>query len=300
MTARRIEDVWKAEPTREGAGVHLDRAFGFHEVPRLDPYLLLDSFHSKRREDYEKGFPWHPHRGIETITYVIDGEVEHGDSLGNGGVIKSGDVQWMTAASGIVHQEMPRGNKKGELWGTQLWANMPAKKKMTDPRYQGFTADQIPTVEKEGVTVRVISGEALGARGPVQDEVIEPLYIDVSVPAGKTFTHPVKLGHTVFAFVVDGEGYFDQGRDPFERENKGSSYDTKPSCVCGTGSLVRYGPGDQVTVVADKSSVRFLLVSGKPLGEPVAWYGPIVMNTREELRQAFDEYASGKFLKHGK
>jgi redox-sensitive bicupin YhaK (pirin superfamily) len=300
-SARRIAKVWKSQPTIEGAGVHLRRAFG-QAMPELDPFLLLDDFHSADRKDYERGFPWHPHRGMETITYVLDGDVEHGDSLGNSGIISSGDVQWMTAGSGIVHQEMPQGNRKGEMWGFQLWANLPKKNKMMDPRYQEVKAQSIPVVKTpEGASVRVICGEVSGTKGPVADIVTDPEYIDVSLPAGKVFTHPVKSSHNVFAYVVEGEGYFDDGRDPYAREERGENYfDFSRPCVCAAGSLVVFGPGSSVVVTTDKKPVRFLLVSGKPIREPVAWYGPIVMNTTDELRTAFEEYQKGTFVKHGK
>jgi redox-sensitive bicupin YhaK (pirin superfamily) len=297
---RRIAQVWKSEPVIEGAGVHLRRAFGFQGTHELDPFLLLDAFHSDKREDYEKGFPWHPHRGMETITYVLDGDVEHKDSLGNSGNIAAGDVQWMTAGSGIVHQEMPKGDKKGELWGFQLWANLPRKNKMMDPRYQEVKAATIPVVKTSGgATVRVISGEVSGTRGPVTGIVTDPEYLDVSLPAGKVFTHAVAADHTVFAYVVEGEAYFDELRDPYAREDTAeNTYDLARPCTCGTHSLVVYGPGSAVSVTTDKKPVRFLLVAGKPIREPVAWYGPIVMNTQEELKTAFEEYQSGTFLKH--
>jgi hypothetical protein len=297
---RRISKVWRSQPTSEGAGVHLRRAFGFREVPELDPFLLLDDFRSENPEDYRRGFPWHPHRGMETITYMLDGEVEHGDSLGNSGLIKPGDVQWMTAGSGIIHQEMPRGDRRGQMGGFQLWANLPASKKMMDPRYRDVEAAQIPVVQTpDGASVRVICGEVNGVPGPVRDIVTEPEYLDVSLPAGKAFTHRVKAGHTVFAYVIDGEGYFDQGRDPFDREAVGDNYfDLERPCVCGTYTLAVYGPGEAVVVTTDKEPVRFILVSGKPLKEPVAWYGPIVMNSQEELRTAFAEYQRGTFLNH--
>src|ERR1051326_2218226 len=207
---RTVKSVWKSVPTMDGAGVALKRAFGFHELPRLDPFLLLDNFKSDNRDDYKNGFPWHPHRGIETITYVLDGDVEHKDSLGNAGVIGSGDIQWMTAGSGIIHQEMPQGNRKGEMWGFQLWANLPAQDKMMDPRYREVKDANLPKVKtKDGATVRVIAGEIEGIRGPVQDVVTDPEYLDVTLPAGKMFTHAVTPGHTVFAYVVEGEGTFD-------------------------------------------------------------------------------------------
>ncbi len=299
---RRIKKVWKAKPTIEGAGVHLKRAFGYHEVPQLDPFLLLDDFRSNDPAEYVRGFPWHPHRGIETITYVLAGDVEHGDSLGNRGVISSGDVQWMTAGSGIIHQEMPKGDREGRMWGFQLWANLPARHKMMDPRYREVKRDDIPeATTAEGATVRVVCGEVAGVRGPVREIVTEPDYLDVSIPARSTFRHPVKAGHTVFAYVFEGEGYFDPERDPYAREDVGERYfDMERPCVCGNGTVVLYGPGDTVAVSTEERPVRFLLVSGRPLGEPVAWYGPIVMNTQAELRVAFREYEQGTFVKHAR
>ena len=299
-SVRQIKKVWKSIPTIEGAGVRLKRLFGFREIPQLDPFLLLDCFHSDHRDDFVRGFPWHPHRGIETITYVLDGDVEHQDSLGNSGVIRSGDVQWMTAGSGIIHQEMPKGDAKGRMWGFQLWANLPRRDKMMDPRYREVTAQQIPAVKTpEGATVRIICGQADGVQGPVREFVTDPEFLDVSLPAGKSFTHSVKAGHNLFACVVDGEGYFDPGRNPFARETIGESYfDMKPPCACGEGALVLYEPaGDTVLVTTDKRTVRFLLVSGKPLKESIAWYGPIVMNTQEELKTAFQEFQAGTFIK---
>ncbi|PIQ81500.1 MAG: hypothetical protein COV76_08490 [Candidatus Omnitrophica bacterium CG11_big_fil_rev_8_21_14_0_20_64_10] len=300
--ARKIRKVWQSISALEGAGVRLNRAFGFHQVPQLDPFLLLDCFRSDNRDDYVKGFPWHPHRGIETITYVLDGDVEHRDSMGNRGIIKPGDVQWMTAGSGIIHQEMPQGSPQGRMWGFQLWSNLPKRNKMMAPRYREVTASTIPAVKTpEGATVRIICGQIGEIRGPVKEIVTDPGYLDVSLPAGKVFTHPVKPGYTVFAFVVEGEGRFDPGQDPFAREGTGSVYDTKPSCNCREGTIVLYDPmGETVRVTTDEKPVRFLLVSGKPLKEPVAWYGPIVMNTKEELRQAFDEFSAGTFIKEKK
>jgi quercetin 2,3-dioxygenase len=299
---RRIARIWKSKPTLEGAGVHLKRAFGYSQVPLFDPFLLLDDFHSDNPQHYLRGFPWHPHRGIETITYVHQGRVEHGDSMGNRGVIESGDVQWMTAGNGIVHQEMPKGRDDGMMWGFQLWANLPAAHKMMDPRYRGITAAQIPEATLAGnVKVKVICGQVDGVKGPVQDVMVAPEYLDVSVPAGTAFTHPVSRGHTVFAYVVDGEGYFDAERNAYGHEMVGLNYfDFSRRCVCGAEHLVLYGDGEAVTVTTQERPVRFLLVSGRPIGEPVAWYGPIVMNTQDELRIAFEEYEAGTFLKHGK
>jgi redox-sensitive bicupin YhaK (pirin superfamily) len=283
MTVTRIfRKVWRAEPTIEGAGVHLKRAFGNREAPRLDPFLLLDDFRSDDPSKYLPGFPWHPHRGIETITYVLEGDVEHGDSMGNRGDITAGDVQWMTAGSGIVHQEMPRGNAQGRMGGFQLWANLPASHKMMDPRYRDVKRSEIPEVSMEGgAKVKIVCGRVNGVQGPVRDIVTDPEYLDVSVPKGTQFTHTVKKGHTVFAYVVEGSARFDPGRDG----------------LCGPESLVHYGDGDAVSIAAEKEPVRFLLVSGKPIGEPVAWHGPIVMNTSEEIRIAFEEYRNGTFIK---
>lgn len=298
---RIIEKIWKSEPTIEGAGVHLKRAFGFHEVPTLDPFLLLDDFRSENPAEYKNGFPWHPHRGMETITYVLDGDVEHADSMGNKGDISSGDVQWMTAGSGIIHQEMPKGNSKGQMFGFQLWANLPSHAKMMDPRYRGIKKKEIPVVTMpDGVKVRIISGELNGVKGPVQDVMTSPEYMDVELPAGKSFTHIVEDGHTVFAYVIDGEAYFDHLRSPFAHDASGKNYfDMSPSCPCNDGTLILYKrSGSHVNITTSTSSARFLLVSGKPLNEPVAWYGPIVMNTQEELRVAFKEYNDGNFVKH--
>jgi redox-sensitive bicupin YhaK (pirin superfamily) len=298
---RRIERIWKSRATIEGAGVHLKRAFGFQEVPRLDPFLLLDDFHSNKPAEYLAGFPWHPHRGIETITYVLHGEVEHGDSMANKGIISPGDVQWMTAGSGIIHQEMPKGAPSGLMWGFQLWANLPASQKMMDPRYRDVKQSQIPDIELDsGVKVKIICGKVNKESGPVKDIVIEPEYLDVHVPPKTAFSHPVKTGHTAFAYLIEGRGYFDQERDSFKHEVVGANYfDFQRECLLGPESLALFErAGDQIKVTTEESSVRFLLVSGKPIGEPVAWYGPIVMNTQKELRIAFDEYQKGTFIKH--
>jgi quercetin 2,3-dioxygenase len=289
---RKIQQVWKSEPTIEGAGVHLKRAFGFRQLPKFDPFLLLDDFHSGTPADYLSGFPWHPHRGMETITYVLDGTVEHGDSMGNEGVISSGDVQWMTAGSGIIHQEMPKGDGTGRMWGFQLWANLPASVKMMQPRYQEVKSGQIPAIKLTGgVRVRIVAGTLGEIEGPVRDIVTEPEFLDVSVPAHSAFVHPVKQGHTVFAYVIDGEGYFDQ--DPAAPD------DFKSKKPFGPETLILYGDGDEVMVVAGDKPVRFVLASGKPLKQPIAWQGPIVMNTREEVATAFDQLRKGTFIKSG-
>jgi len=297
---RKIDKVWQSKPTLEGAGVRLQRAFGYQEVPQFDPFLLLDDFRGDDPADYLKGFPWHPHRGIETITYVLAGEVAHGDSMGNRGVITPGDVQWMTAGSGIVHQEMPQGDDQGRMYGFHLWANLPASQKMMEPRYRDVKSAQIPEVSvAQGVKVKIICGRVNGVAGPVQDIVTDPEYLDVSMPAGSEFHHPVKSGHTALAYVIAGEGYFDPERDAYAHEAIGANYfDFDRRCVCGDRSIILYGDGDELAISAPASSVRFLLVSGQPIGEPVAWYGPIVMNTQEELQFAFKEYQEGTFIKH--
>jgi quercetin 2,3-dioxygenase len=299
---RRIRRIFHSRPTIEGAGVHLKRGFGFGEVPELDPFLLLDDFHSAEPADYLAGFPWHPHRGIETITYVLHGVVEHGDSMGNRGVIGPGEVQWMTAGSGIIHQEMPKGDGTGLMWGFQLWANLPAKQKMMDPRYREVKSADIPEVWFEnGVSVKVIAGEVDGTVGPVEGVVTDPEYLDVSLPPGTSFGRPVPRGRTVFAYVIEGSGYLSPDRDPFGYEVEGASYfDIDRSALVVKESVALFGHGDRLEATAGGEPFRFLLISGVPIGEPVAWYGPIVMNTREELRQAFQEYQDGTFIKRAR
>jgi redox-sensitive bicupin YhaK (pirin superfamily) len=299
---RKIKKILKSKPTIEGAGVHLKRAFGYVQVPLLDPFLLLDDFHSDHPDDYIKGFPWHPHRGIETITTMLYGKVEHGDSMGNKGTISSGDVQWMTAGSGIIHQEMPKGQKDGLMWGFQLWANLPASHKMMDPRYRDVKSKQIPEVTLDhGVKVKIICGEVNGVKGPVQDIVIDPEYLDITVPSKTNFTHPVKKGHTVFAYVIEGKGYFDTERDSYAYEVEGANYfDFKRDCLMSPETLILFDEGDEVAISTEEKAIRCLLISGKPIGEPVAWYGPIVMNTQEELKIAFEEYQNGTFIKYKK
>ena len=299
METRKIAKVLKSKPTIEGAGVHLKRAFGFSQVPIFDPFLMLDDFRSDYPENYLKGFPWHPHRGIETITYVLRGDVEHGDSMGNKGVISSGDVQWMTAGSGIIHQEMPKGDPNGSMYGFQLWANLPKSQKMMVPRYRDVKSDQIPEVELEGgIRIRIICGKVENKQGPVRDIIIDPEYLDITVSAGLEYTHPTKRGHKVFAYVIDGIGYFCKEKKPFSYEIEGTNYfDMKREPFLGNGDLVLFSDGDQVMVSTEKDPVRFLLISGKPIGEPIAWYGPIVMNTRDELRIAFEEFNNGTFIK---
>jgi quercetin 2,3-dioxygenase len=280
QSVRKIQMTLTRQPVLEGAGVHLNRVFGHIQAPRLDPFLMLDDFRSNTPEHYLKGFPWHPHRGIETITYVTKGDVEHADSIGNTGVISSGDVQWMTAGSGIIHQEMPKGDVNGSMHGFQLWANLPASQKMMAPRYRGITSDQIPRVELEnGISVKVIAGAIGGARGPVDDIVIDPEYFDCTVPADQTFTHAIDPDYTAFIYVVSGKGKVaDQAIE--------------------NGTLVLFGKGDQLVVNAATETLGFLLLTGKPLNEPVAWQGPIVMNTQAELENAFREYREGTFIKN--
>jgi redox-sensitive bicupin YhaK (pirin superfamily) len=298
-TTRMIRKVLKAKSTLEGAGVHLKRVFGFSEVPLLDPFLLLDDFRSDKPEHYLKGFPWHPHRGIETITYVLKGDVEHGDSMDNKGVIGSGDVQWMTAGSGIIHQEMPKGDPEGRMEGFQLWANLPKAHKMMAPRYRGVESRDIPEVRlANGGRVKVICGRMEEVTGPVMDIVTEPEYLDISLPPGVEFRHLTKRGHTVCAYVIGGQGYFCQEKNPFTYEVEGLNYfDMQREPFVSNGMLVLLDDGDEVLVTTETEPVRFLLISGKPIGEPVAWYGPIVMNTEEELKIAFDEYRQGTFIK---
>jgi len=280
---REVRVTLKSRSTMEGAGVRLKRAFGDVD-PSLDPFLLLDDFHSDNPNDYLAGFPWHPHRGIETITYILHGQVEHKDNMENSGVIGAGDVQWMTAGSGIIHQEMPKKNINDPvLAGFQLWANLPASFKMMDPRYRDITKEQIPEViVSDGVKVKIICGEINNVKGPVQDIITDPEYLDVSMAPNSEFKHSIDNSHNVFAYVIEGEAIFDPRKDT----------------LVNVENLVIYRNGDEVVVNTKEKPVRFLLISGKPIGEPVAWQGPIVMNTEEELRLAFREYSQGTFIKH--
>ena len=299
MSIRPIKRLAKAKPTLEGAGVHLRRAFGFGATSDFDPFLLLDDFRNDIPEDYLAGFPWHPHRGIETITYVLAGTVEHGDSMGNRGVIGAGDIQWMTAGRGIIHQEMPKGDPAGRMHGFQLWANLPAALKMTAPRYQEVKAADIPEItDNDGVRVRLVCGAFRGKTGPVDGIAADPMYLDVSVPPGRRRTLPVETTRNAFAYVFAGTGKFCNASGPLAVPTEGIGWlDTAPPKEADNRSLVLFDHGDEVSVQAGDEGIRFLLVSGKPLGEPVAWYGPIVMNTQEELRQAFQELQEGTFLK---
>jgi hypothetical protein len=302
MSIRPVKSIVQSKPTLEGAGVKLRRAFGFGETSEFDPFLLLDDFRNDKPADYLAGFPWHPHRGIETITYVLAGEVEHGDSLGNRGKMGAGDVQWMTAGSGILHQEMPKGDAQGRMHGFQLWANLPSSLKMTAPRYQDIPAKAIPeVVDDDGTRVRVVCGDFWGKRGPVEGVAADPRYLDISVPPGKRKTLPVELGRHAFAYVFEGSGSFSDSSKPFGvlTEKDTPSGETLVRERTGNRSLVLFDSGDEVTVQAGDEGIRFLLVSGKPIEEPVAWYGPIVMNTKAELQTAVNELNSGTFIKHG-
>jgi redox-sensitive bicupin YhaK (pirin superfamily) len=300
MSLRPVKTVTESRPTIEGAGVHLRRAFGFGETEPFDPYLLFDDFRGDTPEAYRAGFPWHPHRGIETITYVLAGEVDHGDSLGNSGTIGAGDVQWMTAGSGIIHQEMPRGDEAGRMHGFQLWLNLPREHKMTAPRYQDVPAAAVPVVgEDDGTVARVVCGSLWGATGPVDGIAGEPSYLDVTVPAGVRRRIPVASGRHAFAYVFDGSGTFRDASAPravATEEPDGSIRHAVEEI--GNRSLVLFDSGDEIVVTAGEHGIRFLLVAGRPFGEPVAWRGPIVMNTEGELRQAWSELAAGSFLKH--
>jgi len=301
MSIRPVKRIAKSTPTMEGAGVKLHRAFGFGATDEFDPFLLLDDFRNDRPDDYLKGFPWHPHRGIETITYVLAGTVEHGDSLGNKGKMGAGDVQWMTAGSGILHQEMPKGDPQGRMHGFQLWANLPAALKMTAPRYQDIPAKEVPEiVDDDGTRVRIITGEFWGKKGPVEGVAADPRYLDIFVPPGKRKTLPVEVTRHAFAYVFEGSGTFGSASQPFGvlTEKEGANGETLIREQTGNRSLVVFDRGDEVTVQAGEQGVRFLLVSGKPIEEPVAWYGPIVMNTQAELKQAVSELQNGTFIKH--
>jgi redox-sensitive bicupin YhaK (pirin superfamily) len=301
MSVRPIKRLITSKPTIEGAGVHLRRAFGFGDTSDFDPFLLLDDFRNDRPEDYLAGFPWHPHRGIETITYVLAGTVDHADSLGNAGSISAGDVQWMTAGSGIIHQEMPKGDDEGRMHGFQLWANLPSSLKMTQPRYQDVSSADIPEVtDDDGTRVRIICGDFWGASGPVDGIAAEPRYLDVWIPPLTRKSLPVETTRHAFSYVFDGSGTFCNASEPLEvpTEGVGPADISVPEAV-ENRSLVVFDRGDEITVEAGEMGIRFLLVSGKPLEEPIAWYGPIVMNTQAELRQAFAEFDAGTFLKHG-
>ncbi|NRA99444.1 MAG: pirin family protein [Rhodobacteraceae bacterium] len=300
MSLRPVLSQSPAQPTMEGAGVKLHRAFGFTDPTMLDPFLLFDDFRNDREEDFIKGFPWHPHRGIETITYVLSGSVEHGDSLGNHGTLGAGDVQWMTAGSGILHQEMPTGNAQGQMHGFQLWGNLPSSLKMTAPRYQDVKGTEIPEViDDDGTRVKVIVGEFWGKNGPVDGIAANPQYLDVFVPAGVKKTFKIDTYRRAFAYVFEGSAAFADASQPagvlLEKEVMGEEVNIRD--MSGDRTLVRFGTGDEVTVQAGPEGARFLLISGAPIDEPVAWHGPIVMNTRDELIQAVQDLQNGTFIK---
>ncbi|MEW2911359.1 pirin family protein [Leisingera sp. JC11] len=300
MSLRPILETRAAQPHTEGAGVKLHRAFGFQDPSELDPFLLFDDFRNENPEDYLRGFPWHPHRGIETITYVLAGSVEHGDSLGNVGTLGAGDVQWMTAGSGILHQEMPTGNAKGQMHGFQLWGNLPASQKMTAPRYQDIKGTDIPEIiDDDGTRVKVIAGDFWGKRGLVDGIAADPQYLDVYVPAGVKKTLPIDTYRRAFAYVFEGEAAFADASAPqgvlLEKEVAGQEVNIRD--LSGDRTLIRFGTGDEITVQAGPQGVRFLLIAGAPINEPVAWHGPIVMNTQEQLHQAFRDLRNGTFIK---
>ena len=300
MSLRPTRETRKAQPTTEGAGVHLHRAFGFHDPSELDPFLLFDDFRNDVPAHYLQGFPWHPHRGIETITYVLSGTVEHGDSLGNTGRLGAGDVQWMTAGSGIMHQEMPKGNAKGQMHGFQLWANLPASLKMTTPRYQDVQGKDIPLVtDDDGTEVKIIVGTFWGQTGVVDGIAADPQYLDIFVPAGVKKTFKIDTYRRAFAYVFEGTGAFADASAPqgvlLEKEIAGEEVNIRD--MSGDRTLIRFGTGDEVTVQAGEEGLRFLLISGAPIDEPVAWHGPIVMNTQDELRQAMHDRRNNRFIK---
>jgi quercetin 2,3-dioxygenase len=299
VSIRAVKRMIKASPTIEGAGVKLHRGFGFGDTAEFDPFLLFDDFRNDRPADFLKGFPWHPHRGIETITYVLTGTVAHGDSLGNSGTLGAGDIQWMTAGSGIIHQEMPHGDPQGRMHGFQLWANLPASLKMTAPRYQDVSARDIPSItDDDGTHVRVVCGEFWGKRGPVDGIAADPSYLDVSIPPGRRKTLPVEVSRHAFAYVFAGSGSFRDASGPLPvKTDDTGDVDNAVYKQAGDRSLIVFDRGDEVTVQAGERGIRFLLVSGKPLEEPVAWYGPIVMNTQAELKQAMDDVRNGTFIK---
>ncbi len=302
MTFRPVTSTHLAQPTMEGAGVHLHRAFGFGDPSESDPFLLLDDFRNDVPQHFEKGFPWHPHRGIETITYVLEGTVEHGDSLGNRGSLGPGSVQWMTAGSGIMHQEMPKRNADGKMHGFQLWANLPSSLKMTAPRYQDIAGSDVPEItDDDGTVVRIITGDFWGRKGPVDGIAADPLYLDVSVPPNTRKSLPIDTRANAFAYVFAGKGEFREASNPIgvrvEKEVAGEELNIRD--MSGNRTLVRFGNGDDVSVLTREEGVRFLLVAGRPIEEPVAWHGPIVMNTRAELMQAMQDLNNGNFIQAG-
>ena len=300
MSIRPVKFSRLAQPTMEGAGVNLHRVFGFGDTKPFDPFLMMDDFRNDEPDKYMKGFPWHPHRGIETITYVLSGTVEHADSLGNNGLLGDGDIQWMTAGSGIIHQEMPKGNKKGEMHGFQLWANLPSNQKMTSPRYQDIQSKEIKSlIEDDGTVVKIIAGNYRGYNGPVDGIAAEPEYLDIYIPPLKLKKFPFNTRRQGFAYIFEGEGNFHNASKPVgvkvEKEFQGQEIELRD--LSGNRTLVVFDSGDEVAVQAGENGLRFLLISGTPIKEPVAWHGPIVMNSQEELRQAFNELNNGTFIK---
>ncbi len=299
MSIRAVKSISQSRPTMEGAGVRLRRAFGFGDTSAFDPFLMMDDFRGDQPGDYKAGFPWHPHRGIETITYVLAGSVAHGDSLGNKGVLGPGSVQWMTAGRGILHQEMPEGDAFGRMHGFQLWANLPSSLKMTAPRYQDIAGAEIPEViDDDGVKVKVICGDFWGQKGPVEGVAAEPRYLDVTIPPNKTKRLPVETYRQVFAYIFEGSGRFLNASEPFGvlREEMVGGEEILVRDEVGNRSLVVFDSGDEVVVKAGDQGLRFLLVSGRPIREPVAWHGPIVMNTDAEIRQAMRDLRDGTFI----
>jgi hypothetical protein len=299
MSIRPVTRTSTSMPTIEGAGVHLRRAFGFGNTSETDPFLLLDDFRNERPADYIAGFPWHPHRGIETITYVLAGSVEHEDSLGNKGLLAGGDVQWMTAGRGIMHHEMPQGDPSGRMHGFQLWANLPSAHKMTAPRYQDVASKEIPVVtDDDGTSVRIICGEFWGKRGPVDGIAADPSYLDIWVPPGQRKVLPVDTYRKAFAYIFEGSASFRDASAPLGvlTEQTAGNDDALVRERSGNRSLVLFGHGDEVVVNAGEQGVRFLLVSGRPIEEPIAWHGPIVMNTRAEIQQALSDLREGTFI----
>jgi redox-sensitive bicupin YhaK (pirin superfamily) len=300
MSIRPVKQISTTKPTLEGAGVHLERAFGFGDPGLTDPFLMFDDFRNDRPQDYAAGFPWHPHRGIETITYVLAGTVDHADSLGNQGALSAGDVQWMTAGSGIMHQEMPKGDALGRMHGFQLWANLPAAHKMTTPRYQDVKSQEIPEYfDDDGTAIRVVCGTFGSKKGPVDGIAADPQYLDIHVPPHRTKRFPVDTYRSAFAYIFEGSAVFRDASKPFgvlvEKEINGEEIHIRD--FSGNRTLVVFDSGDEVVVTAGEKGVRFLLVSGAPIKEPVEWYGPIVMNTQDELRTAINDLNRGTFIK---
>jgi len=300
MSIRPVVTSSAAQPTMEGAGVKLHRAFGFHQPEQFDPFLLFDDFRNDRPDDYRAGFPWHPHRGIETITYVLSGTVEHGDSLGNRGTLADGDLQWMTAGSGILHQEMPKGNAAGQMHGFQLWANLPSSLKLTAPRYQDITHAELPLLtEDDGTQIKVLIGNYRGVKSPVDGIAAQPQYLDIQMPAGSKRSFKLDAWRRAFAYVFEGAGQFDNASDAtgvrVEKEIDGTELNLRD--LSGNRTLVQFGEGDEVSVVAGPDGLRFLLISGAPIQEPVAWHGPIVMNTQQEIHQALTDLRNDTFIK---